>query len=227
VNRHQHGNVGGPSHVSVSPPPRPVPPLAALATPPTARPNDSVSLAGPARAVGAWRMRPGTRASGSAGTRGARCRGRGVIERGGQVAGTGRPGGGSAASPSAARSRRTAWGSVTAPRIRRGPPQRGHTRTSNPNTRWSNRAQGHRRGTPASASARAASEAAFWTIAARHRDREAVTFYRESETGHRSLPLAPAVRPDGPWCTFVLDCGTACTVPVGIFGSGARPSDAS
>jgi hypothetical protein len=46
---------------------------------------------------------------------------------------------GSAASPSAARSRRTAWGSVTAPRSR--PPQRSHTSTSNPNTRWSNRAQ--------------------------------------------------------------------------------------
>ena len=29
-------NVGGPSHVSVSPPPRPVPPLAALATRPAA-----------------------------------------------------------------------------------------------------------------------------------------------------------------------------------------------
>ena len=36
--------------------------------------------------------------------------------------------------------RRTAAGSVTAPRIRRGPPQRSHTSTSNPNTRWSTRA---------------------------------------------------------------------------------------
>jgi hypothetical protein len=40
---------------------------------------------------------------------------------GGQEAVTGRPGGGWAARPSAARSRRTAWGSVTAPTIRRGP----------------------------------------------------------------------------------------------------------
>jgi hypothetical protein len=46
----------------------------------------------------------------------------------GQAAETGHPGGGSAASPSATRSRRTACGSVTAPRIRRGPPQRGRTR---------------------------------------------------------------------------------------------------
>jgi hypothetical protein len=46
----------------------------------------------------------------------------------GQAAETGRPGGGSAASPSAARSRRTACGSVTAPRFRRGPPPRGQKR---------------------------------------------------------------------------------------------------
>ena len=66
-------------------------------------------------------MRPGTRPTGPAGRRGD---GRGwwwARSRAGQAAGTGRPGGGSAASPSAARSRRTAWGSVTAPRIRRGP----------------------------------------------------------------------------------------------------------
>jgi hypothetical protein len=48
----------------------------------------------------------------------------------GQAAEPGRPSGDSAASPSAARSRRTACASVTAPRIRRGPPQRGHTGTS-------------------------------------------------------------------------------------------------
>jgi hypothetical protein len=47
--------------------------------------------------------------------------------RGDQAAGRTGAGGGSAASPSAARSRRTAWGSVTAPRIRRRPPQRSHT----------------------------------------------------------------------------------------------------
>jgi phosphoglycerate dehydrogenase-like enzyme len=68
-------------------------------------------------------MRPGTRPTGPADRRGD---GRGwwwARSRAGQAAGTGRPGGGSAARPSAARSRRTAWGSVTAPRIRRGPPQ--------------------------------------------------------------------------------------------------------
>jgi hypothetical protein len=52
-----------------------------------------------------------------------------------QAAATGCPGGGSAASPSAARSRRTACGSVTAPRIRRAPPQCGLTRISIANTR--------------------------------------------------------------------------------------------
>jgi hypothetical protein len=40
--------------------------------------------------------------------------------------------------------RRTAAGSVTVPRIRRGPPQRSQTSTSKPNTRWSNRAHGQR-----------------------------------------------------------------------------------
>jgi hypothetical protein len=41
-----------------------------------------------------------------------------------------------------------------------------------------------------------ASAAAFGTIAARHRDREAVPFYRESDAGHRALPLAPPIWPD-------------------------------
>jgi hypothetical protein len=50
---HHVGNVGDPSHVSVSPPSRPVPLLAASATPPTTRPNDSASLLRPARASGA------------------------------------------------------------------------------------------------------------------------------------------------------------------------------
>ena len=57
------------------------------------------------------------------------------------------------ARPSAARSRRTAWGSVTAPRIRRGPPQRSQTRTSIANTRRRSRAQGHRLGDRPPASA--------------------------------------------------------------------------
>jgi hypothetical protein len=50
-------NVDGPSHVSASPPPRPVPSVAASATsaaPPAARRNDSASLAGLASAAGGW-----------------------------------------------------------------------------------------------------------------------------------------------------------------------------
>ena len=46
-----------------------------------------------------------------------------------------RPGGGSGGRPKRARRRRTAWGSVTAPRIRRAPPQCGQTRISIANTR--------------------------------------------------------------------------------------------
>jgi hypothetical protein len=56
------------------------------------------------------------------------------------------PGGGSAASPSATSMRRTAAGSVTAPRIRRRPPQRSQTSTSIANTRWRRCAQGQRHG---------------------------------------------------------------------------------
>jgi hypothetical protein len=78
-------------------------------------------------------MRPGTRPAGAANRRGRRRRWW-ARSRAGQAAGAGRPGGGSGASPSAARSRRTAWGSVTAPTIRRGPAQRGQTRTSIANT---------------------------------------------------------------------------------------------
>ena len=39
-----------------------------------------------------------------------------------------------------------AWGAVTAPRIRRGPAQRGHTRTSSANTRRERDAHGSRPG---------------------------------------------------------------------------------
>jgi hypothetical protein len=51
---------------------------------------------------------------------------RAASERGDQPAGITGAGGGSAASPRATNTRRTASGSVTAPRIRRGPPQRSH-----------------------------------------------------------------------------------------------------
>ena len=52
--------------------------------PPATRPNDSRALAGLARAAGGRGVRPGIRASGSAGGRGSRGRA-GVIERGGRV----------------------------------------------------------------------------------------------------------------------------------------------
>ena len=97
------------------PSPRPVLPLAASATPPAAR--------------------PGTRPVELADRRGPRGRGLGLIERAGQAAGTGRPGDGWAASPSAPSRRRTASGSVTARTIRRGPAQRSQMRTPIANTR--------------------------------------------------------------------------------------------
>jgi hypothetical protein len=85
-------------------------------------------------------MSPGTRlqgrrTDGDRGTGGGRDRV--PVRRPGRAA----PGGGSAASPSAARSRRTACGSVTAPRIRRAPPQRSQTSTWMASTRRSKRAQ--------------------------------------------------------------------------------------
>ena len=76
--------------------------------------------AGAARAEAAAGRR-GPRPVGPAGGDERRRRDYRVATRG---AGTG---GGSGANPSAARSRRTAWGSVTAPTIRRGPAQRGHS----------------------------------------------------------------------------------------------------
>jgi hypothetical protein len=60
--------------------------------------------------------------------------------------GRGGPGGGSAARPSAASRRRMACGSVTAPRVRRGPPKRSQTKTGMANTRRRRQAQGHRPG---------------------------------------------------------------------------------
>ena len=119
-------------------------------------------------------MRPGTRPAGSG--LGPLTDGDGRAEwwarsRAGQAAGAGRPGGGSGASPSAARSRRTAWGSVTAPRIRRRPPQRSHTSTSKPNTRWSSRAQGQRRGARVSTSTRESGGDGVGTMADLQRDR--------------------------------------------------------
>ena len=112
-----------------------------------------------------WADKTSTAAPGGGGDRGA----------GGQAAWTARPGGGWAASPGALSNRRTAWGAVTAPRIRRGPPQRSHTRTSMANTRWSSRAQGHRPGDRAPASARASSGAGVGTIVERQAARGART----------------------------------------------------
>ncbi len=123
------------------------------------RASDSRARAsGAGRAAG--RAGVGRRPAGSAGRRGPRRR---VVTGGiggGQATGTARRGGGSAASPSAAKSRRPAWGAVTAPGIRRGPPQRSQTSTGIANTRWRSRAQGQRRGAGAPAAARVASSGA-------------------------------------------------------------------
>jgi hypothetical protein len=99
-------------------------------------------------------MRPGTRPAGSTNRRGRPRRwwARSTVD---QAAGAGHPGGGWAASPSAPSKRRTASGSVTGPTIRRGPAQRGQTRTSIANTRRRRRAQGHRLEDRPPASARA------------------------------------------------------------------------
>jgi hypothetical protein len=70
------------------------------------------------------------------------------------------------------RSRRTASGSVTVSRIRRGPAQRAQTKTSIANTRRSSRAQGHRRETGA-AVARAAAGDGVGTMADLQRARGA------------------------------------------------------
>jgi hypothetical protein len=108
-------------------------------------------------------MRPGTRPTGPAGGRGDGRARWWARSRAGQAARTG-PGGGSGASPNAARSRRTACGSVTAPRIRRGPPQRGQTRTWIANARRGSWAQGQRRGTGADPSCFRASSCPTWSI---------------------------------------------------------------
>ena len=120
-------NVGGPGHLSVSPPPHPVP---------RSRRRPRLQRRAPTIAR-RWRVRqgrrevravrPGTHPVGSAHRPRRSRRVVGAIARA--------SGGGSAARPSAARSRRTAWGSVTAPRIRRAPPQCSHTRTSGPRSR--------------------------------------------------------------------------------------------
>lgn len=75
--------------------------------------------------------------------------------------------------PRAARSRRTAWGSVTGPRIRRAPPQCGQTRISIANTRRKSGAHDSRPGTDGrsvldAGGGSASFEAAPGTIAARH-----------------------------------------------------------
>ena len=54
---------------------------------------------------------------------------------------------------------------------RRRPPQRSHTSTSKPNTRWSSRAQGQRRGARVSTSTRESGGDGVGTMAALQRDR--------------------------------------------------------
>ena len=101
-------------------------------------------------------------------------------------------GGGLPASPSAASSPWTAWGSVTAPRIRRGPPQRGQTRTSSANTRRRSGAQGQRRET--GAACRAAAGDGVGTMAARQRARGARTPRYASHGAAVAAPGRPSVR---------------------------------
>ena len=117
-----------------------VPPSITSARPPAAggcRRNDTAERYRGSGGAGKGRRRSARegprRVPRSAGQTGPAAPGWGARSTVGQAAGTGRPGGGSAANPSAAKSRRTAWGSVTAPRIRRGPAQRSHTSTSTPN----------------------------------------------------------------------------------------------
>jgi hypothetical protein len=110
-------NVGGASHLSRSPPPPP---------PPRAAPRHRAATVARRRSVrpgpsGARPGGPGTRFSGSAGRRRRQRQQGRSTPTGDQAAGRTGAGGGSAASPSTARSRRTAWGSVTA-RIRRNRP---------------------------------------------------------------------------------------------------------
>jgi hypothetical protein len=101
---------------------------------PTARPGSWRPMAHTSRRRSASsRGRRGSRRW--KGSSGARTRSVDMLPGVAQPAGTARPGGGSAARPSAVSSRRTACGSVAAPRIRRGPAQRGQTRTLSENTR--------------------------------------------------------------------------------------------
>ena len=117
-----------------------VPPSITSARPPAAggcRRNDTAERYRGSGGAGKGRRRSARegprRVPRSAGQTGPAAPGWGARSTVGQAAGTGRPGGGSAANPSAAKSRRAAWGSVTAPRIRRGPAQ-GHTRARQPRT---------------------------------------------------------------------------------------------
>src|SRR5262245_60807548 len=149
-------------------PPRPA---ARPARPSVVAGNHSAPPPGPARIAGALRGRgplPASRAEATDEDVVPAVVGGATVD---QAAETRGPGGGSAARPRAASSRRTALGSVTAPRIRRGPPQR-QTRTSNENTRRSSRAQGQRVGDRTSAWA-ASGAAGSGTMAARQRARGA------------------------------------------------------
>jgi hypothetical protein len=137
---------------------------------PSAPVRGSVPLRRPARASGLERRgrnapvgvsrRTGTAAPGGASRR--------VRPRGRHAAAVRRR-------PSAASTRRTACGSVTAPRIRRGPPQRSQTSTWIANTRRRSRAQVQRFGERAPASAPASSDAGVGTSADRHWARGART----------------------------------------------------
>ena len=158
-------SVVDPKHRSRPSPPPPLTPAPASAT----GPGCSAAPSRPARASASWGSRAlepvsqGRQAEGGGG--GVRWpSGSGHSDgSGGADSGFG---GGSAASPSAASTRRTAWGWLTAPRMRHEPPQRSQTSTWIANTRRRSRAQVHR---PAD---RASTSVSSWlgtgTMADRH-----------------------------------------------------------
>jgi hypothetical protein len=131
---HHTRNLGTPSHVSRSLSPGPVP-------------RRPLGLASSVGTAARWRVASGAGKVSEAGTGAAGASGepalsrRGRRRRGGGITGgsDGRdrlPSSDSAARPSAAKSWRTAWGSVTAPRICRGPPQHAQTGTASSRMGW-------------------------------------------------------------------------------------------